>query len=194
MAKAGSLAGIQGIEILELEVTLEESVRQCAKAVEKLTGGSLDILVNNAGTAIIMPLLDVSIDDAKKMFDTNVWAILAMAQAFAPMLIKAKGVICNISSVSCELVFAWMGTLWLPPRGYQVIGLNRHKKMLVYTKKQNVDIAAKNVVNDVLSGSSPFIRRGEASTISWFGNTFLPYGIFTSMINGDSGLAEVGGK
>lgn len=109
MAKAGSLAGIPGIEILELEVTSEESIRQCAKAVEKLTGGSLDVMVNNAGIDTTMPLLDTSIEEAKKMYDTNVWAILAMAQAFAPMLIKAKGVLCNISSVSGELVFAWQG-------------------------------------------------------------------------------------
>lgn len=108
-AKAGSLADIRGIEILELEVTSAESIRQCAKAVEKLTGGALDILVNNAGISNIMPLLDTSIDDAKKMYDSNVWALLAMTQAFAPMLIKAQGAVCNISSVSCELVFAWQG-------------------------------------------------------------------------------------
>jgi 1-acylglycerone phosphate reductase len=109
IAKAGYLAEIQGIEILELEVTSDESIHQCAKAVEKLTRGSLDILVNNAGISTVMPLLDTSVDDAKKMYDSNVWAILAMTQTFAPMLIKAKGTLCNISSVSCELVFAWQG-------------------------------------------------------------------------------------
>lgn len=108
-AKGGSLEEIEGIEILELDVTSEESVRQCAKEVEKLTGGSLDILVNNAGIATIMPLLDTSVADAKKIYDSNVWAILLMTQAFAPMLIKSKGTVCNISSVSCELVFAWQG-------------------------------------------------------------------------------------
>jgi 1-acylglycerone phosphate reductase len=110
IAKAGSLSEIKGIEILELEVTSEESIRQCAKTVDKLTRGSLDILVNNAGVSIIMPLLDTSLDEAKKLYDVDVWGILAMAQAFAPMLIKAKGVMCNISSVSGELIFAWSGT------------------------------------------------------------------------------------
>jgi 1-acylglycerone phosphate reductase len=108
-ARAGSLVDLHGMEILELEVTSEESIRQCAETVEKLTGGSLDILVNNAGISTIMPLLDTLVDDAKKMYDSNVWAVLAMTQAFAPMLIKAKGTLCNISSVSCELVFAWQG-------------------------------------------------------------------------------------
>lgn len=108
-AKAGSLATLDGIEIVELEVTSVESIRQCAGAVAKRTGGTLDVLVNNAGVNAIVPLLDASLDDAKKVYDTNVWSILAMAQAFAPMLIKARGIMCNISSVSSEMVFAWAG-------------------------------------------------------------------------------------
>ncbi|THC95353.1 hypothetical protein EYZ11_005167 [Aspergillus tanneri] len=227
MAKAGALGEIEGIEVLELEVTSDESIGQCAKAVEKHTGGSLDILVNNAGVSTVMPLLDASIDDAKKLYDTNVWAILAMAQAFAPMLIKAKGVLCNISSVSGEMVFAWAETLRLEmaPLGVRVVTvilggvqtsgndpaniedlelpensyyrkisavIDRHKKVLVHPNKQDVDVAAKNLVNDVLSADSVFIRRGAASTLSWFCNTFLPYGLFNSIINRDSGLAEIG--
>lgn len=109
LTKAGSLGEIKGIEILELDITSDESIRQCAKAVEKLTGGSLDILVNNAGLGTVAPLLDISIESAKKIFDINVWAMVAMAQAFAPMLIKAKGTMCNFSSVSSELVIAYQG-------------------------------------------------------------------------------------
>jgi 1-acylglycerone phosphate reductase len=52
-AKAGSLEEIEGMEILELEVTSEESICRCARAVETLTGGSLDILVNNAGISTL---------------------------------------------------------------------------------------------------------------------------------------------
>lgn len=115
-AKGGSLAELNGIEILELEVTSVESVRQCAKTVAKQTGGSLDVLVNNAGVSPMLPLLDVSLDDAKKAYDANVWSVVAMAQAFMPLLIKAKGVMCNISSVSGEMVTAWGGTSFLCPQ------------------------------------------------------------------------------
>ncbi|OBT78017.1 hypothetical protein VF21_03128 [Pseudogymnoascus sp. 05NY08] len=242
-AKVGPLEEIEGIEILELDVTSEESVYQCAKAVEKLTGGSLDILVNNAGISTIMPLLDTSVDDAKKMYDSNVWAVLLMTQAFAPMLIKSKGTICNISSVSSELVFAWQGTyssskaamtrisetlrLEMEPLGVKVVTvilggvettgnnpdnrkdlelpansyyqkiaaiINRHKKALIHNKKQNVDVAANNVVNDVLSGRAGFVRRGQASSLSWLFNTFLSYALTTYLANGESGLAELSGK
>jgi 1-acylglycerone phosphate reductase len=109
-AKAGSLAGIDGIEVVELEVTSVQSVQQCAQTIAKRTGGTLDILVNNAGVNAIVPLLDANLDDAKKVFDANVWSVVAMAQAFTPMLVKAKGTMCNVSSVSGEMVFAWAGT------------------------------------------------------------------------------------
>jgi NAD(P)-dependent dehydrogenase (short-subunit alcohol dehydrogenase family) len=109
MAKAGPLVDIEGIEILELELTSEESIGICAKAVEKHTGGVLDVLINNAGVDYCRPLLDTPIDDAKKIYDVNVWALLAMSQAFTPMLIKSKGVICNISSIAGKFTFAWGG-------------------------------------------------------------------------------------
>lgn len=92
---------------------------------------------------------------------------------------------------------AGKGELELPAGSYyQKIRdvINRHYKGLVFTKKQNVDVAANNIVDDVLRGGSIFIRRGESSTLSWFSNTFLPHGLFTTMINGGSGLADMGGK
>lgn len=108
-AKAGALAGMSGMEVVELEVTSVESIRHCASSVAKHTGGTFDVLVNNVGVNAIVPLLDASLDDAKKVYDTNVWSIVAMAQAFAPMLVQAKGIMCNISFVSSEMVFAWAG-------------------------------------------------------------------------------------
>jgi NAD(P)-dependent dehydrogenase (short-subunit alcohol dehydrogenase family) len=116
-AKAGPLANQEGIEIVELDVASQESIDKCVKSIEKLTGGTLDVLVNNAAStaadASVKPLLDVSIAEAKKAYEVNVWAILAMAQAFAPLLIKARGVICNINSVFCEITHAWTGTLYM---------------------------------------------------------------------------------
>ncbi|KAJ5108873.1 short-chain dehydrogenases/reductase [Penicillium angulare] len=240
-AKVGYLSEIKGIEIVKLDVTSVESIRECATTIGKNTGGSLDILVNNAGLSTVFPLLDTSIEEAKKVFDTNVWALVAMAQAFAPLLIKSKGTICNVSSVSSEMVFAWQGVysssrsattrisetlrLEMEPLGVRVVTvilggvqtirndatkipglelpadsyyqkilgiIDRHHKVLVHPNKANIDVAAKNVVNDVLSTSGFFIRRGAASTLSWFCNTFLPYGLFTSMINKESGLGQVG--
>jgi 1-acylglycerone phosphate reductase len=108
-AKAGSLAQMANVEILQLEVTSRESIEQCVLDVQKRTGGTLDVLVNNAGADFVIPLLDTSIEEAKKLYDVNVWGILATTQAFAPLLIKAKGTVCNISSIAATMPLAWAG-------------------------------------------------------------------------------------
>ena len=82
------------IETLTLDVLSAESIAACVAKVP-----SLDILVNNAGNSYSMPVSDLSIDDAKQLFDINVWAQLAVTQAFLPLLIKSRGMIVNQTSV-----------------------------------------------------------------------------------------------
>ncbi|KAJ4422784.1 hypothetical protein N0V82_002563 [Gnomoniopsis sp. IMI 355080] len=107
--KAGSLEGVQGIEISTLDVTRKESIEQCLQYIKTKTGGKLDVLVNNAGADCTMPLLDVSLEEAKALYDLNVWAVLALTQAFVPMLIKARGTVVNINSVGAQMILAWGG-------------------------------------------------------------------------------------
>ena len=78
-----------GIETLTLDVTSPESCANCVDAVTKITGGSLDILVNNAGGGFTMPTIDVDIDKAKQLYDTNVWGVLRVTQAFIPLLMNS---------------------------------------------------------------------------------------------------------
>lgn len=47
-----------------------------------------------------MPALDVNVEDAKKIFNVNVFAIMRMCQVFAPLLIKSKGTIVMIGSLA----------------------------------------------------------------------------------------------
>lgn len=46
---------------------------------------------------------------AKKMFDVNVFAVVAVTQAFAPLLIASKGTIINIGSVLGKMPLPWQG-------------------------------------------------------------------------------------
>ncbi|KJX93911.1 oxidoreductase like protein [Zymoseptoria brevis] len=97
------------IEVLPLDVTSKESIEKC-KAQLKTNGiEGLDVLVNNAGGLLTAPMLDMDIEDGKKMFDVNVWGLLAVTQAFAPLLIANKGCILNITSVAGALKQAWQG-------------------------------------------------------------------------------------
>ncbi|OTB00232.1 hypothetical protein M426DRAFT_66357 [Hypoxylon sp. CI-4A] len=107
--KAGSLASHPNIEVLSLEVTDLASISACAASVSKVTGGKLDILVNNAGMVFLMPMLDTSIEKSKALFDVNVWGMLAVTQAFAPMVVRSKGVILNMTSIAGAVRMAWQG-------------------------------------------------------------------------------------
>jgi len=100
-AKMRSLEAL-GIETLTLDVLDDTSI---AKTASEIT--QLDILVNNAGASYAMPISDLSITEAKKLFDLNVWSYLAVTQAFLPLILKSQGIIVNQTSVSsaCTVPF-----------------------------------------------------------------------------------------
>ncbi|KAI0877413.1 NAD(P)-binding protein [Hypoxylon argillaceum] len=84
----------QGIETLTLDTLSGESIAECVKKVP-----SLDILVNNAGRTFLMPIVDMDIAEAKKVYDINVWSHIAVTQAFMPRLLESKGMIVNQTSI-----------------------------------------------------------------------------------------------
>ncbi|KAI6367517.1 hypothetical protein MCOR25_004882 [Pyricularia grisea] len=98
------------IQLLQLDVTSPESIKACVAAVGLATEGrGLDVLVNNAGAVHTMPLLDVDLEKARQTYEVNVWGVLAVAQGFADLLIKAGGVVLNISSIAACVTMSWQG-------------------------------------------------------------------------------------
>ena len=83
-----------GIETFTLDVLSDLSIAAC---VSKPSG--LDILVNNAGAGYKMLISDISIPNAKNLFDLNVWSYLSATQAFLPLLLKSKSMIVNQTSI-----------------------------------------------------------------------------------------------
>ncbi|KAL9112781.1 MAG: hypothetical protein Q9227_003084 [Pyrenula ochraceoflavens] len=105
-----SLKQQSDIEVMALDVTDSSSIAACAATVEKKTDSrGLDVLVNNAGAMFVMPLLDTNIQRARQLYEVNVWGMLSVTQAFAPMLVRAKGVILNIASIAGAVRMAWQG-------------------------------------------------------------------------------------
>jgi hypothetical protein len=95
-----ALSNAPNVTPLTLDVLSQESIAAAVTEVTKHTGGRLDVLVNNSGQNFIRPALDVPIEEGKKLFDLNFWAPLAMVQAFAPLLIQARGIVVNQSSAA----------------------------------------------------------------------------------------------
>src|SRR6187402_67048 len=56
-----------------------------------------------------MPLLDAEKSVAQKMFDVNVFGLVTVTQAFAPLLIASKGTIINIGSILGHMPMPWGG-------------------------------------------------------------------------------------
>lgn len=76
---------------------------------------------------------------------------------------------------------------------YRVIKdqIARFRDGSAYPNKQDPDVTAKNIVHDVVGGSSSYIWRGQSATLAWFCFTFIPNRFLVTMLNGDKGLAEV---
>lgn len=88
-----------GIETLRLDIQSDASIQECASKIE-----SLDILINNAGGMYTMPIADLDIAEAKKMFDLNVWGNIQLTQTFLPLLLKSpKAMVVNHTSTGADI-------------------------------------------------------------------------------------------
>ncbi|HTJ69285.1 MAG TPA: SDR family NAD(P)-dependent oxidoreductase [Actinospica sp.] len=93
-----------GARLVVLDVTDDESVAQAVRTISD-AGGGLDVLVNNAGVegrgpgnAVIGPA-DVTADEMRSVFETNVFGTVRVTHAFLPLLERsAAPVIVNLSS------------------------------------------------------------------------------------------------
>ncbi|KAG2079297.1 NAD-P-binding protein [Suillus decipiens] len=98
------------VEKRAMDVTSDDDVRLVVQSILE-EQGKIDIVVNNAGAVIAMgPLLDVSLDQARKTFETNTFSILRVAQAVAPSMMERKqGLIVNIGSIVGNIATPWNG-------------------------------------------------------------------------------------
>ena len=89
-----------GSRFVQLDVTDDDSVTAAAALVSAATGGRLDVLINNAGIAGgRKPAGDVTGDDVRSVFETNVFGLVRVTHAFLPLLQRSdSAVIVNVSS------------------------------------------------------------------------------------------------
>lgn len=65
--------------VIEADVTDLASVSKMAREVNENLGG-IDVLVNAFGVGLIQPLLDIKPDDARELFDVNVYGTFLVTQ------------------------------------------------------------------------------------------------------------------
>jgi NAD(P)-dependent dehydrogenase (short-subunit alcohol dehydrogenase family) len=93
------------LEVLKLDVTDDKSVKE---AIERIVNeqGKIDVLVNNAGYALLGPLEDLSIQEVKEQFETNVFGVIRVTKEILPIMRRQlHGTIVNISSIAGRIGF-----------------------------------------------------------------------------------------
>jgi NAD(P)-dependent dehydrogenase (short-subunit alcohol dehydrogenase family) len=97
-------AGSERLEPLLLDVTDAAAIAAAAKHVEAALGGAgLGGLVNNAGIGIGGPLEFLELDELRRQLEVNVVSVVAVTQAFLPLLRRARGRIVNVGSIGGRL-------------------------------------------------------------------------------------------
>nr|XP_056719531.1 retinol dehydrogenase 8-like [Euleptes europaea] len=85
------------LEIKELDVGSEDSIRRC---VDSIPQRKVDILVNNAGVGMIGPVESQSLASAQRLFDTNFFGVVRLIrEVFPDMKRRRQGHIVVMSSV-----------------------------------------------------------------------------------------------
>ena len=93
------------VEVITLDITNSEDIARAVNAAS-----DVDLLINNAGIAPAGDSITGSEDELRRIFETNFFGTLALANAFAPVLARnGGGTLVNILSAA-----AWISV----PTGY----------------------------------------------------------------------------
>jgi NAD(P)-dependent dehydrogenase (short-subunit alcohol dehydrogenase family) len=107
---AEEAAGLR-LTTLALDVNDPASIRAAAAAIDTATGGvGIDALVNNAGFGVACPSEQLSDEDLRAQFETNVFGLMAVTRAFLPrMRERGFGRVINVSSIGGRITLPFFG-------------------------------------------------------------------------------------
>ena len=98
IAAAGGQAGV-----FPADVTNEEDVRRIEQVILALYP-KVNILINNAGVNVRKPVVDFTLEEWRRVMDTNVTAAFLMCRSFVPAMVgQGYGRILNMTSIMSHI-------------------------------------------------------------------------------------------
>lgn len=103
MRKNGYQTAFSVIDVSE-EDQIQFAVDQCLK-----TFGRIDTFINNAGISLYGKLLDIPIEEARNLFDTNFWGVVNGSRVALRIFKEKGGTIINIGPSGSQVNFPIQG-------------------------------------------------------------------------------------
>jgi len=98
------------IEVGQLDVTSENSVDNAISAIVEQEE-QIDVLVNNAGYGLMGPAEELTIDELRDQFETNVFGVLRTTKKVLPVMRRNQhGTIINLSSVGIPTMSGYVSS------------------------------------------------------------------------------------
>jgi len=124
---------------LIFDVTDKDAIAGAVKTVEAKIGQSgLTALINNAGIAVSGILQYIGPEEFKKQFEVNLFGVLAVTQAFLPLLGAVTecpfppGKIINIGSVSGQIAYPFIGPYVASKFALEGLSHSLRRELLLY--------------------------------------------------------------
>ncbi len=100
---------VKNLHMLAMDVNSDESVNAAISKILSVEG-KIDVIINNAGFGIAGSIEDTSIEEAKSIFETNLFGVLRVCQAVLPKMREmGQGTIINISSLGGRIGLPYQG-------------------------------------------------------------------------------------
>jgi NAD(P)-dependent dehydrogenase (short-subunit alcohol dehydrogenase family) len=130
-AEVRSLAEKQSLalSVVELDVTDDASVD---RAITEVIGaaGHIDVLVNNAGLTVRGLVEAVNLEQTRRIFETNVFAVQRMNRAVLPhMRQRGSGLLVHISSQAGRVVLPGLGMYSASKAGLEALVESYHYEL-----------------------------------------------------------------
>jgi NAD(P)-dependent dehydrogenase (short-subunit alcohol dehydrogenase family) len=162
-----------GAHTVTLDVTDQGSVDAAAKLVEQ-DHGRLDILVNNAGISLERGARpsELSADVMRRVYDTNVFGVVRVTNAFVPLLRRSESPrIVNVSSGLGSIVLAGESPEWPCLLAYNSSKSALNSATVLYANDLRADGIKVNAINPGycatdLNGHSGHLDPADGATVA----------------------------